>query len=345
MKLRVVCWNLHGVPLGAPRRARRMKAAARRIHDLRPWPDVILLQEVFLPADAGILRKHLGAHYQLVDDMPRRAYPPWFLPFLNLGGLFLRFRKSGLLAFVHRDWEVAGSRFVEFRTQDWEIKLWDGDGYADKGFHRLDLRHRRKGTRLCVFNTHTQSRRRQHRIRAAQIAQLGAAAAGVDRTVPVILAGDFNVRPREPLYDVMTRDLGWIDLTRGMTACSERLGFTKSGGEKIGRRRDYVFARRGGGWTFAARARFICNFADDVPYSDHHGIDAEVSLRRNHEPTGSSAGTSSLAALAWAALRGPSTRRAWLFGATAALCRPMAMLSAPGGDDLRASGPAARREP
>lgn len=332
MNLRLICWNLHGVPVGTRQRADRMKAAARRIHQIRPWPDVVLLQEVFVPSDIDILRKHLGARFELVDDVPQRAYPPWFLPFLNLGGLFLRFRKSGLLAFVNRKWEIVDSRFEEFRTQDWEVKLWEGDGYADKGFHRLDLRHRKKEQRFSIFNTHTQAVRRQREIRAAQISQLAAAASAVDRDTPVLIAGDFNVRPEEPLYETLTRELRWIDLTRGMTPCGDSLGYDERRGEKIKRRRDYIFARRDTRWGFRATVKLICNFADDVPYSDHHGIEADVQIRRRPQledaRTGSAARLS-LAALAATTLRGPSTRRAWLLAVAGALSSRVAAFIEP----------------
>jgi endonuclease/exonuclease/phosphatase family metal-dependent hydrolase len=340
MRVRLVCWNLHGVPIGTPRRAERMEAVARRVRQIRPWPDVVLFQEVFLPSDLDILRRHLGARYQLVDDVPRREYPPWFLPFLNLAGIFLRFRKSGLAAFVSRRWEIVGSHFEEFRTQDWELKLWEGDGYADKGFHRLDLRHRRKGERLSLFNTHTQAVRRQYEIRGAQIQEIAAAVSAVDAAIPVLIAGDFNVRPREALYRVMTGELRWNDLTRGMVSCGDSLGYREMRGEKCRRRRDYVFARPDTPVDFSADAKLICNFADDVPYSDHHGIDADIRIRQTpaRDDARAEAGGVSLALLSAAALRGPSTRRTWLLALAAALSSRVAELMEPARPHRRRAG-------
>lgn len=328
MRLHIVSWNLHGVPLAAPRRTERMKLAAKRLQALRPEPDVILLQEVFFPSDLKLLKKRIGGHYRLVDDMPQRAYPPWFLPLVNLGGIVMRFRKSGLVAFVHRRWDVVDSHFEEFRAEELEIKFWEGDGYADKGFHRLDLRHTKNGARVTVFNTHTQSRRRHHEIRKAQISQLAAAAYAVDREIPVVLAGDFNVRPTERTYRLMTEDFRWQDLTRGLAKCGDRMGFAEGSRERISRRRDYVFALTNTRWQFVGRAEFICNLAVDVPYSDHHGLDTHIEIRPRLESSDqaeplSRLGTVPLAVLAARTLHGPSTRRAWLLALLAlAFSRP-----------------------
>jgi endonuclease/exonuclease/phosphatase family metal-dependent hydrolase len=318
MHLHIVSWNLHGVPLAAPRRPGRMKLAAIRLRSMRPRPDVIVLQEIFLPSDLDVLKAHIGDDYVAVDNIPQREYPPWFLPLANLAGIFLRFRKSGLVAFVHRRWEVSDSHFEEFRVQDLEIKFWEGNGYADKGFQRLDLRHRKTGNRVSVFNTHTQSLRSQHEIRKAQVSQLAAAAYAVDRAVPVLIAGDFNVRPYEPLYPTMTRDFRWYDLTTPVATCGDRFGYVENPRERTARRRDYIFALANARWRFEGNARFICNFATDVPYSDHHGLDTHIEIVAESElPEDTNKPLSRhprlpLAVLAAHTLQGPSTRREWL---------------------------------
>jgi hypothetical protein len=277
---------------------------------------VILVQEVFFPSDLKILKKRIGDHYVVVDNVPRRAYPPWFVPFLNLGGLFFRFRMSGLAAFVHRRWQVVGSQFVEFRAQGSELKLWEGDGYAGKGIQRIDLRHIESGRPLTVFNTHTQSLRAEHELRAIQLSELATRAYDVDDDIPVLIGGDFNVRPEEPLYDVMTRDFRWNDLTKTMDTCSERLGYAEGAHEKVNRRRDYIFALPSGHWRFQTQASFICNLTDDIPYSDHHGIEAQIVIRsrRWHDLSSKRSVPLNipLAMLAAQTLQGPSTRRAWL---------------------------------
>jgi endonuclease/exonuclease/phosphatase family metal-dependent hydrolase len=323
LPVRVVTWNLHGVPLVTSRREERMGLAGDRLHNARPEADLILVQEVFFPSDLKILKRHIGHDYLLVDDMPRRAYPPWFIPLFNLGGLFFRFRESGLAAFVHRRWQVLSSHFEEFRAQGSELKVWEGDGYAHKGFHRIDLLHFDTRRRLTVFNTHTQSLRAEHELRGLQISQLATAAYAVDSDIPVLLAGDFNVRPEEPLYNVMTKDFRWIDLTKTMEKCSERLGYEEGLHESVNRRRDYVFALPSAYWHFQTRANFICNLTDDVPYSDHHGIEAAITVRERRwqdELSSSSLPMNlPLGILAAQTLRGPSTRRAWLLALAASL--------------------------
>jgi endonuclease/exonuclease/phosphatase family metal-dependent hydrolase len=324
MRVHIVSWNLHGVPILAPRRQARMKLAALRLQSMRPAPDIIVLQEVFLPQDLEILQDNIGADYVTVDNIPQREYPPWFLPFFNLASIFMRFRKSGLVAFVHRRWEVVNDHFDEFHVQDLEVKFWEGDGYADKGMQRIDLRERQSGNRLTVFNTHTQSLRKQQDIRKAQISQLAAAAYAVDRDIPVLIAGDLNVRPEEPLYPIMTRDFRWRDLTKSVPTCGERFGYVENPREKIARRRDYVFALASAHWRFKGNAQFICNLAEDVPYSDHHGLDAQIEVTPRSDagsgkPLSSLRSRLPLAVLAAQVLRGPSTRRAWLLALVTAV--------------------------
>ena len=325
VNLHVVSWNLHGVPIFASLRAERMQLAARRMRAMQPSPDIILLQEIFFPCELDVVKDNIGDEFQMVDDMPLREFPPWWVPIANLAGVFMRFRKSGLVAFVNRRWEVVGSQFEEFRVHDYEFKLWEGDGYACKGMHRVDLRHREHGGRVTVFNTHTQAVRRQHEIRTAQITQIAAAAYAVDAEIPVLIAGDFNVRPEEPAYELMTGDFRWQDLTGGpIETCGARLGYAESHREKITRRRDYVFGLSNWRWQFEGSAvEFICNLADDVPYSDHHGLNVKIEL---HDRRGGPdvAWTEErlpvaapLAFLAAQTLRGPSTRRAWLLALVA----------------------------
>jgi endonuclease/exonuclease/phosphatase family metal-dependent hydrolase len=307
--LRLVSWNLHGTPLGSERRRRRMRAAAQAMVTLTPPPNLVLLQEVFLPADAARIERHLGVRFRRVDGIPLKAFPPWFLPLLNLGGLWWSIRRGGLLAFVDDTWEVLGSAFEPFDAEDWEIKLWRGDGYADKGFHRLHLRHRPSGQPLVVLNTHLQSGRTYEDIRAAQLAQLRRAIAAIPVGVPVVIAGDFNVRPTSALYRALTEDLGWRDLTVAVPNCG-----TEFDRAAAGRWRDYVFLRADGGWGGHAEVGLICNRKRDRPYSDHHGVDARIRLR----PQASAAlPLATVAAQVW---QGPATRRAWLLAGTTLLC-------------------------
>jgi endonuclease/exonuclease/phosphatase family metal-dependent hydrolase len=124
----------------------------------------------------------------------------------------------------------------------------------------------------------------------------------------VIAAGDFNTRPREPLYGELTAL--WSDLTRELRdSCN--CGTTiqpQHPSEWI----DYVLARQTPAWSARCeRAVRIENAAKDDPYSDHHGLDLTLRL----EPAVSLRDLGSAAALA--AIHGPSTRRHWLAAWTA----------------------------
>ncbi|MFQ5664806.1 MAG: endonuclease/exonuclease/phosphatase family protein [Candidatus Binatia bacterium] len=309
LRVRLICWNLHGAPITSRLRQPRMRAAAQRILDIEPLPDVVVLQEIFYPADADLLERTLGARYQRVGGIPTKPFPPWFLPFVDLAGLFMRIRKGGLLAFVSHKWDVLQARFEKFDAEECEYRIWHGDGYADKGIQRLDLRHRPSRQTLVILNTHLQSGGAYAAVRSAQVQQLATMASSVEPGVPVLIAGDFNVRPAAPLYDTMVEHLAWQDLTTQLPNCGTH--FDRNA--KHGRWRDYVFARHDAAWRAEAEVDLICNWWRDMPYSDHHGIDARIRLSRR-------SGTDvSWRALAARVLSGPSTRRAWLLAAGAVL--------------------------
>ncbi len=286
--LPLVCWNLHGTPFTRDRAGRLERAAARILTEM---PDVVLLQEVWLRSDAERLVGAFGPAFAVVEH-PR-------------GGLFMR--TSGLLALVRKGsgWTIARSRFHEFEAEASPFKLWQGDGFGDKGIQEIHLA--RNGARLAVLNTHLQAAYEKggyQGIRRRQLAQLRRVADAIDARVPVIAAGDLNTRPHEDLY----RELGrfWIDLSQPRrTVCACGTIFSETGGE--GDWVDYVLARRSPAWRFAAPdLRRVTNRAPDDPYSDHHGLAATVELRAR------SLASLPLAALALRGLRGPSTRRAWL---------------------------------
>jgi endonuclease/exonuclease/phosphatase family metal-dependent hydrolase len=292
--VRMVTWNLHGPPL-AWRQAERFAAVAARIlHPPSPGaaelPDFVLFQEVWFPSKAQLLTEAMSPAYEAANvDGQAGLFPG---------------RKGGLLSFVRRDrgWHLQASSFQEFRSEAPPWRFWEGDGIGDKGFQVLHVG--RDGRGLLLINTHLQAEYGNLRyadIRRRQVEQIEARLRDVADQIPVLIAGDFNTRPDEPLYTQMTRP--WIDLTEELRAqCG--CGTTVPDGhnsEWI----DYVLTRRSPAWR--ARVEHIERIVSeglDTPYSDHQALDVSVVL----EPLT----TDIAAALAIKALHGPSTRRAWL---------------------------------
>jgi endonuclease/exonuclease/phosphatase family metal-dependent hydrolase len=291
MRLRLVSWNLHGTPTSR-RRIRRMRACAAEL--LRRRPDLILLQEVWRRDDARLLVHDLGEAWLPLDVPP--------------GGLG---RRGGLLAFASRSrrWR-AESHFEPFRSEAPAWKLWEGDGLGDKGIQRLDLEG--PEGRLVVLNTHLQAAYRPGgyaEVRRAQLEQLGAAVARVEPDLPVLAAGDLNTRPDEPLFAATLER--FEDLTAPLRRACGGCGTVPGRSDWI----DYVLWRRSPAWQARAESELIRSARADVPFSDHHGLDARITLwpaRRSDAPP------------AARALAGPATRRAWLMALGRALVRAAA---------------------
>jgi hypothetical protein len=252
----------------------------------RRQPDLALLQEVWTPVQADLITSSLKGRYVRVDTPPRGSPG----------------RTAGLLSFVSRrsGWRLAGTRFEAFRRSAPAWKLWEGDGLGRKGLLHLDLQ--RGGERLVVVNTHLQasySPGGYTEVRRSQLAQLARSLDAVAAGVPVLVAGDLNVQPPEQIYGEIDRE--FEDLTapfRERCACGTSVGSD--------RWIDYVLVRRDPVWSASSRVERILSVRRDYPYSDHHGLDVAVELRREAR-AGLEPGRRA-ARILW----GPSTRRAWL---------------------------------
>jgi endonuclease/exonuclease/phosphatase family metal-dependent hydrolase len=268
VRIRLTSWNLHGPPL-APRRAARFERAAAEILAEPDPVDLVLLQEVWFARDAERLRRRFAGVYDPLDGAPR-AWP---------------LRAGGLLAFLRRDgaWRIAPApaRFERFASGAPAWRVWEGDTLAGKGVQIVELRHVASEQTLIVLNTHLQAQYgpiRHEPARRAQLQQLGALAERLDPSLPVLAAGDFNTGPEEPLYDeLLARH--WHDLTidartEGHPAATQ----FECGPEPLWI--DYVLARRNADWSATASLELIRNVARDEPFSDHHGLRADIVITR-----------------------------------------------------------------
>jgi endonuclease/exonuclease/phosphatase family metal-dependent hydrolase len=313
LDLRVVSWNLHGTPFSCCR-GERLEAAAREL--VRRGPTLVLLQEVWLPQDIRRLEARLGeAGYEILG---------------NPGGLWTQ--TGGLVAFLARDrgYTAAGAVFLPFARRGPLWRLWEGDALAGKGVLRLELRHQPSGQPLVALTAHLQARRPDRpytEVRRAQLQQVTALTLAVETGTPVLFGGDLNTRPEDtvdrPLYEDLTGAV-WQDLTVALRARCRC-------GTVLPSRRvpapiwvDYLLARRSPRWEVDAHVTLIENAARDHPYSDHQGLDAQVTFRRAAGSAGLRAGltgaldgivaVAGLVALASGPLAGSVSRRSWLRG-------------------------------
>ena len=281
MKLRLVSWNVHGAP-GAPRREERMAAVARAVAEREP--DVVLLQEVWRQRDAEVFLAALGpAGYTSVEVPDGRRWPV---------------RTAGLLSFVRSasGWRAERIRFHEFAAEAADWKLWQGDGFGDKGALGFSLA--RDGLALAIWNTHLQAAYEPGgyaEVRRQQLVELSAAVGAGEE--PALLAGDLNTTPDEAALGALA---GLTDLTAALRmrcACGTSIDEPPSN-EWL----DYLFGKGTDGWRIEANVSLIESVRSDEPYSDHQGLDALVRIT---PPAGE-------AALAWlvaARLAAPTTRR------------------------------------
>jgi len=291
-RLRLVSWNVHGTP-DAPRIEVRLGAIARLIAMRKP--DLVLLQEVWRRRDAAALGRALA----------RAGYTAVSVP---TGGLVMR--RSGLLAFVRsrEGWRAETERFHEFRAEASDWKLWEGDGFGDKGVQGFRLAH--EGFALEVFNTHLQAAYAPGgyaEVRRAQLAELRELAEA-QQALPVLVAGDLNTTADEA---------AWQEL-RGFSDLGARLRESCGCGTSVYPEEpvhwiDHLLARVPDGWRVEAEVSLLRSQLPDVPYSDHQGLDAILRIAPP-PPQGS------LAAFAALQLAGPTTRREFLtwLGALAA---------------------------
>ena len=258
--LRLLSWNLHGPPL-APRRRERMRAAAGRLRE--ESPDLLVLQEVWLREDERQLTRALDADFAPLP-MPAGGWP---------------LRRSGLLSYRRRlsAWEVSALRLHSFQRAAPAWRIWEGDGLGRKGV--LEIRIRNADAEVAVLGAHLQASyvgNEHTAVRAAQLQQLEALATRLSQEVPVIVAGDLNTQPHEPIFAHLA---GGTDLTRPLRAAGKR--DTHLGGDGThGGWLDYIIGYPHRDWRVGAEdLRLIENEAPDHPYSDHHAVAAHIRLR------------------------------------------------------------------
>ena len=270
--LRVISWNLHGIPF-VPPMDDRLANVSREV--LGRKPDIVLFQEVWFDGDAALLEKSLERDYKRIADSPEITSSRF--------RFLAKFRLSGLLGFIRHEseWGIIGaSTFDKYRAEGLLLTaLIELDGISGKGIQRIEIGHRTSNRSLSLFNTHLQSPypwNKYKRVRFEQIQELNKSASENRPSGRIQLAfGDFNTRPLETdRYGEMTKY--WNDLTtkyRNECNCSTIVSGTAEKPDWI----DYGLATKDSAVT--ASVDLIRNRSEDCPFSDHHGLDLRITLR------------------------------------------------------------------
>ena len=261
--LRILTWNVHGIPFMAPRPQARLANVAAKIREQRP--DVVLLQEVWAHAYARQLARDLGGAYDVVAATGcGRPFP--------CGGLVVLVR-------IASGWRPSAPTFVAYGDSAPWYRLAEWDGIAKKGFLTVELA--RADAALVVVDTHLQTEYARHGrdysdVRRRQLEQLSATLATFAGRA-VVVGGDFNTAPGEwsGLYESHLAALG-EDRTAALRAACGECG-TRPSLLRPARWLDYVLTRDVAADATGVR---IENVGIDDPYSDHDGVLVRLSSTR-----------------------------------------------------------------
>ncbi len=191
VNLRVISYNVWGVPVITPARTERIEAIAQELAGLAP--DVVALQEVWEADDAATLARVLAA-----AGLPhQRDYGP-----ARVGG-----RGSGLwMASRH---PILDDTFERFEIGHKPYLHWHLDYLSSKGVALLRIDT--PAGPVAVANTHLQSTYTVGDYTFIQLAQV----LTIDRLLapveaPLILGGDINAEPRSIVSEVLLHKLGLV---------------------------------------------------------------------------------------------------------------------------------------
>lgn len=194
-ELRVVSWNVWGVPYVTPSTDARIDAIADAVAPLEV--DVLALQEVWEPEHGERLRERLAAigltHTIHWIDEDRRE-------------------QSGLM--IASRWPIEELAFERFAMGGDPLVPWHVDYMADKGVAlvRVDA----PGRSFVLANTHLQAVYGGFEytpIRIGQMLQLAALLARVEG--PLVVAGDLNTRQEELGFRALVARSGLADAAPG----------------------------------------------------------------------------------------------------------------------------------
>lgn len=265
--LHILTLNIWGTPLAA-HRAERVPAIARRLNEIAP--DIVLLQETYMPEDRAALLYHID----------RERYPHWH--YFGSGAL-----GSGLMTFSR--FPIQFVAFQRFRLAGRPEVIWRGDYLAGKGIGLARVQTPQGP--LDVYNMHTLAQYLPDEkddgaaFRASNLYEAARFINAHSHSTPLLIGGDFNVRPYQLGYRLLRALAGLVDSHAhlhpqdpGYTYLPENPYSTTDVPERL----DYIMLRGQGGRGWSLRScEVVMDEAlhDEGPaqaYSDHHGVLAAV---------------------------------------------------------------------
>ncbi|MFH2202456.1 MAG: endonuclease/exonuclease/phosphatase family protein [Elusimicrobiota bacterium] len=276
--MRVLTFNCCALPVLTGDIPARLRRLGRELVVLAP--DLILLQEVFLARHLRLLKQALSS---------------W--PYSFFGPRTLR-RHAGGLAIFSR-YPLTGAKFFLYREQGSWIRYSALAKFSGKGYMAARLHHP-SGADFKLVHTHMLAdyrrptktgagRRDPYQVfQHGQIEELRAFIGGMDRSEPVLLAGDFNLTPASDMMRRFLQRTGLGDSMAGVRTPSiigrkyYRVPFNRAPEKRL----DYILHRGGGSWRVRARKwRYVFarprKLADSrrVTLSDHRGVHIDLEVR------------------------------------------------------------------
>lgn len=240
-RLRVLTFNVAGIPIIDATRSVRMAAIARELG--KAGHDIALFQEAWLDKDARLLERE--------------------------GGFFHKARRSG--------WPLGNGLLILSRFQIGEkaLRLFTlkSPGSKDDWIERGVLAARVESPHgpWDVYTTHLTHVEDAAPVRLAQIFELAEFIREFSGDRPFLLGGDLNAAPESVEVKVLRGLLGVQDSCLG--AEGERCGATSP---ESGRRIDYLFLADAGVLPKTAFGGTFAHEGQALGYSDHLGVEASL---------------------------------------------------------------------
>lgn len=192
--LKLVTWNVWGIPLVTPQREERIAAIAQMVADT--GADIVCFQEVFLEADRRTL----------CETLAKAGLTYWrYFSSLPLG--------SGLLTLSR--YPIEDAMFFRFSDGGDPLALQYGDWWAGKGAGVVTLDIPDFG-KLHVINTHLHAGYSGHsyaEVRASQLGELmGLLGWAANGQTPVLLLGDLNHKRSEAHWNLTQQAFNLVPL-------------------------------------------------------------------------------------------------------------------------------------
>ncbi len=251
--LRVLTYNVAGIPLAHPRWPQRRAAIGRLLRDSRY--DVVALQEAWVDGDVKILQRESG--FPHLVRLGRSG--------IAGNGLALLSRHESLHA-ASVVFPLKPAALAEFRR---------GESISSKGI--VMARLRTPAGEVDVYDTHFTSDYPglDHRLfRLAQAFEVYDMVRAHSQGRPFVVLGDLNCGPGDPEFGLLLDLLGLEDTCAGSPG-GQPCGPTHDGD---GGRVDHVLVPAGGRAPVAARLALLTTGPE--PLSDHSGVEAEIPAAR-----------------------------------------------------------------